>query len=85
MHLIFLRIPLDSERGQSRRTRNIEEKGFGRQLMFPETRYLGYLIVFLPEKAQLKKQNASLHPAREGEKKPTVNERLDYLDSGLLK
>lgn len=53
-------------KGQSRHTKNIEEKGFNRQLMFPETRYLTF---FHPEKAQLKKQNASLHPARKGEKK----------------
>lgn len=82
MHLIFLRIPLDSEKGQSRRTKNIEEKGFNRQLMFPETRYL---TVFHPEKAQLKKQTASLHHARKAEKKAMVNERLVYLGSRCFK
>jgi len=50
--------------------------------MFPETRYL---TIFHPEKAQLKKQDAALHPARESEKEAMVNERLVYLGSGLFK
>lgn len=82
MHLNSLGIPLDSEKGQSRCTKTIEEKGSARQLMIPEIRHL---TIFHPEKAVLKKQSASFHLAREDEKKALGNEKLVYFTSGLLK
>lgn len=69
--MISLGIPLDSEKGQSRHTKNIEEKSFDRQLMIPKTRYL---TIFHPEKVVLKKQSASFHLSSEDEKKAMVNE-----------
>lgn len=50
VHLISLGIPLHSEKGQSRHTKNTEEKVFARQLMIPESKHL---TIFHPEKAVL--------------------------------
>lgn len=47
----FLRNPFRFREGQSRHTKNVEEKCFARQLMIPETRHL---TIFHPEKAVLK-------------------------------